>query len=373
MSNGDIFPSPTNALPLDSGGQDRSRVDPIYSEVDPGAVGAGRVWVKVSTGAANFRNATNTGWVSFGGIGVVPGFGLVGNITAETIGATASAGASGLIADASHRHAMPAAGAPAAEALGSTQVTGAAGTFADSAHVHAMPAKSVAVPLVASGAGSAGTSNNPSLDDHVHPAQATGSTPLTALTQLPVANYSGGTTSFTLTPGTTLTAGKTAVILLGAHGRGGNSITQTNVVWTQRKTFNGNSLWAELWTGVVSASAGATATVALTGSDVTGGIIFELASLTPTAASAGLTATGASGPNVTSGKLLTNPGDVVAWVWCNNNISYCLPTFNIPMVTIGVQGGQSNGAIGVSPGGYVEVMAQQSASAAFAGFLTVLT
>jgi hypothetical protein len=167
MTSGTIFPSPTSPLPLDSGGQDRSRVDPIYSEIDPGAVGAGRQWIVVSTGAGFVRNPGNTAWVSVGGVGVA--LQLSNTAAAETIGNAGTGGAAGTASRGDHVHAMPAAGAPTAEALGSTQATGAAGTFADSAHRHAMPAKSVAVPLVASGAGAAGTSANPSLDDHVHP------------------------------------------------------------------------------------------------------------------------------------------------------------------------------------------------------------
>lgn len=197
---GTFFPAP--GPPEDSGGQDRTRPQPIHSEIDPGTVGAGRVWIVDSSGAMFVRNDANTAWVSAGGVGVVPTFGLVGDIVAETAGATASAGATGKIADAGHRHAaarsapvaeaigstqatgasgdfadaqhrhaMPSAAAPAAEALGSAQTTGASGSFADAAHVHALAA-SAAVPLVESGAGSAGASTTASRDDHVHPAVA---------------------------------------------------------------------------------------------------------------------------------------------------------------------------------------------------------
>jgi len=63
------------------------------------------------------------------------------------------------------------------------------------------------------------------------------------------------------------TAGDVLVAVVYSKGRGCNSITQTNVVWTQRYTGNGNSQYVEVWTGVVSASAGTTATFAFTGSN----------------------------------------------------------------------------------------------------------
>lgn len=79
--------------------------------------------------------------------------GVVGDLVAETIGATASAGTTGVAADSAHRHAMPAAAAPAGMTIASTQVTGTAGTFADSAHVHAFTRPTVrAAAEVPSGA-----------------------------------------------------------------------------------------------------------------------------------------------------------------------------------------------------------------------------
>lgn len=63
------------------------------------------------------------------------------------------------------------------------------------------------------------------------------------------------------TPGTTLIA------LVSSRSRGCNSITQTNVAWTQRYTASGNSQFLELWTGVVSAAPGTTATFAFTGAN----------------------------------------------------------------------------------------------------------
>jgi hypothetical protein len=63
------------------------------------------------------------------------------------------------------------------------------------------------------------------------------------------------------------TAGDNLVALVYSTGRGCNSITQTNVTWTQRFAGNGSSQYFEVWTGVVAASAGTTATFAFTGSN----------------------------------------------------------------------------------------------------------
>jgi hypothetical protein len=76
------------------------------------------------------------------GIGGVPSVGGTGDMTAEAIGSTVSAGASGKYADAGHRHAMPAAGAAGdigAETSGTAAAAGTSGKIADAGHVHPMP------------------------------------------------------------------------------------------------------------------------------------------------------------------------------------------------------------------------------------------
>ncbi len=284
MSNGDLFPSPTNALPVDSGGQDRERANPIVSEIDPGPVGRGRIWIVGSTGALSYRDPTNSSWISAGGIGVVPGYsataaaetigatGTGGSAstvsrgdhrhampagsapTAEAIGSTQATGTATTFALGDHRHAMPAAGAPAAEALGSTVVTGAVGTFADSGHVHAMPAKSVATPLVASGSGAAGTSANPSLDDHVHPAQATGGgTPTILLDHALAADISnqaiGATTPFDVIANqnfTKVAAGSLIEIIVRGFGFFADA-TNGNQYWSQIVIDSGGTPITVLW------------------------------------------------------------------------------------------------------------------------------
>lgn len=59
---GTLFPAPGPAL--DSGGPNPV---PILSEVDPGPVGSGRLWIVASTGAISLRNAANTAWIAIGG------------------------------------------------------------------------------------------------------------------------------------------------------------------------------------------------------------------------------------------------------------------------------------------------------------------
>ncbi len=63
------------------------------------------------------------------------------------------------------------------------------------------------------------------------------------------------------------TTGDKLLAFVYSTARGCNSITQTNVTWTQRYTGNGNSEFFEVWTGVVSGTAGTTATFAFTGSN----------------------------------------------------------------------------------------------------------
>jgi len=93
------------------------------------------------------------------------------------------------------------------------------------------------------------------------------------------------------------TVGNRLVAIVGSTGRVCNSITQTNVTWTQRLTSNGNSRYVEIWTGVVSSSAGTTATAAFTGTNDCAMTYIELSSTAPAFATAGTPAvnTAASG------------------------------------------------------------------------------
>lgn len=48
---------------------DAARLHPpaVVSESDPGAIGAGKMWIKESTGEAKIRDSTDTGWVDIAG------------------------------------------------------------------------------------------------------------------------------------------------------------------------------------------------------------------------------------------------------------------------------------------------------------------
>lgn len=133
-------------------------------------------------------------------------------------------------------------------------------------------------------------------------------------------NFAGSGTSLVLTM-TAPTAGDNLVMVVYPTGRGANSITQTNVVWTQRYTGNGNSQWLEVWTGVVSASAGTTATLAFTGSNVQYAQSFVVSNVTPfTSATALTTATNAASTLITLEGTGT-VGDYVVW-----GVSAALPS-----------------------------------------------
>lgn len=227
IGDGTLFPAP--GPHLDSGGQDRTRAVPILSEIDPGAVGAGRVWIVPSSAAAYVRSSDNTTWQSWGGVGVVPTFGAVGDIVAETAGATASAGATGKIADAAHRHAA-ARSAPVALALDNTAATGATGNFSDAGHRHLMPALSTATPLVESGAGSAGTADLSSREDHVHPAGAVSlPAPITNVLSADVAMANAN--QYYDGPAVTLSAGTWLLVGRVLYDGAGNSTLGTAKLW----------------------------------------------------------------------------------------------------------------------------------------------
>jgi hypothetical protein len=120
--------------------------------------------------------------------------------------------------------------------------------------------------------------------------------------------YSSASTSNVVTM-TQPTAGDVLVAIVTSRGRGCNSITQTNVTWTQRYTGNGNSQYIEVWTGVVSAAAGTTATFAFTGTNnqqcatfqVVGSSAFTSVSSSGTATAAATALSSLSVSNLTVG------------------------------------------------------------------------
>lgn len=86
------------------------------------------------------------------------------------------------------------------------------------------------------------------------------------------------TNSIVLTLDSTPAAGNLLIAVIGNVSTGSlrtvTGITQTNVAWTLQKANNyGNAYNAEIWAGVVSASAGTSITVALTGNADYGAVV----------------------------------------------------------------------------------------------------
>lgn len=135
---------------------------------------------------------------------------------------------------------------PSTQAFGDSAAEGTADTYARGDHKHAMPAdpgSSYAAPLLSGGG----------------------------------AGFNSSTTSLGVTTNASA-IGDNLVALVMSTGRGCNSITQTNVTWTQRYTGNGNSQWFEVWTGVVAGgAAGTTATFAFTGANKVSAEVFTIA------------------------------------------------------------------------------------------------
>lgn len=129
------------------------------------------------------------------------------------------------------------------------------------------------------------------------------------------ATFSGSGTSTAVTISAPTTGDKLIAIVY-AVGRGANSITETNVTWTQRYTGNGNSSFLEVWTGVCSGTGGTTATAAFTGSNVSYVEVFTVNSaasaFTAAAASATATSAGATLASVESGALTLGNHIIVA-------------------------------------------------------------
>lgn len=110
-----------------------------------------------------------------------------------------------------------------------------------------------------------------------------------------VGQYQGSSTTNALTVTAPATTDKLIAVVYST-GRGANSISQTNVTWTQRYTGNGNSQYLEVWTGVASSTGGTTATFNFTGSNNQFCEVFTVNSATSafTAGTAASTATGSA-------------------------------------------------------------------------------
>jgi hypothetical protein len=145
---------------------------------------------------------------------------------------------------------------------------------------------------------SAGTADTFSRGDHVHGMPSAGGTG--TFYELPTVvrhatQFSSASTTVVATV-TAPTAGDNVVAVVYSTGRAPNSVAQTNVVWTQRYTGNGNSAYISVYTGVVSAAAGTSVTASFTGSNNQFIEVFTVTNAASnfTAATASTTATAAS-------------------------------------------------------------------------------
>lgn len=164
-----------------------------------------------------------------------------------------------------------------------------------------------------------------------------------------VTNISGGfnaSASHAITV-TAPTTGDKLIMVVLSRGRGANSITQTNVTWTQRYTDNANSNWVEVWTGVVSGTGGTTATVAFTGSNNQQDIYFVCNGLpaAPTSVTAYATSTSAGRTVYTCNATSLVVGDFVIAAVCANAPTSSTYMITQPTTQISTTGGQGTAHI----------------------------
>jgi len=164
-----------------------------------------------------------------------------------------------------------------------------------------------------------------------------------------VDNYAGQYTSSGTSTVVTVTAptpGVSYVAVVYSTGRGCDSITQTNVAWTKRYTGNGNSQYLEVWTGVVSASPGTTATFAFTGTNHQVCEVFELPDAPAfTAASALATSTAATTARASVGASSAAVGDWLIWGVSSNNAAGSISNVDQSHTYLSVVGGQGRGGV----------------------------
>lgn len=195
---------------------------------------------------------------------------------------------------------------------------------------------------------------------------------LPALVQEWVANSTSGT-SVAATLGSAPTSGNRILGIVASIGRGANSITQTNVSWTQLATFNGNNQWIEFWLGVVSASANATATANFTGVNASDLIIAEIAQAFSTAGTP-VTSTGNS-TETTVPYLTADAGDyVLAGVSSNTLTSNSGALIScVPCIEIRGSGHRARGLLAIAPSGQINFYGFQSAAVAWSAMAVVIS
>lgn len=139
-----------------------------------------------------------------------------------------------------------------------------------------------ATPQAESGAGDPGAGTLASRDDHVHPAVGgAGSDAMGSIVQTynPASISSGGTATMGAAP----TDGNLLIAFVTSNQYTVSSISQTNVTWTKVAAIyypSGAYLIAEVWKGVVAASAGTGVTVNFTGNNAQAVTLVELSGLT---------------------------------------------------------------------------------------------
>lgn len=187
-----------------------------------------------------------------------------------------------------------------------------------------------------------------------------------------VGQFASATTNALTVPAAT--SGNRLLMISCSAARGANSITQTNVTWTNRYTGNGNSLYTELWTGVTSGTGGTTATVNFTGSNNQYNIYIELPSTYPAFTTVGTTVTGtaASGTVYNLGDLATASGDYVVWIiTAGQASSYTI--MNHPYMPAAATGGIGRAGFLRSNGGPLALTSINVASNAWRGAMFILS
>lgn len=126
---------------------------------------AGTLYACTTHGLIYQTTDAGSTWVTWATLGTVPGFGTSGDIAASAPGNTVLAGATGLIADAGHRHARESyatltagldygeSGDISATAYGDTAAAGATGEVADAGHRHPRLGDTADIAFVIDGGG----------------------------------------------------------------------------------------------------------------------------------------------------------------------------------------------------------------------------
>lgn len=290
------------------------------------ASGDGRLFLDTADGLLKWIDDAGVvtevalGTISAGAVGTDSIWDAKGDLAAGTGANTASkltVGANDtiLMADSAQSTGLKwvASQTPSTQAFGDAAAEGTADTYARGDHKHAMPTQPpYAAPL------------------------------LTNTAQ----NFNSSTTSLAATM-TAPTSGDCLVALIMSTGRGANSITQTNVTWTQRYTGNGNSQYFEVWTAAVSASAGTTATAAFTGANKAEIITFVVsgASAFTAAAIVGSSATSASATILTNTCTPAAAGDYVICGYSRNGPVSSYGALNVAYTGLDIYGGQASAMV----------------------------